>query len=319
MYRVPTRKKDYIMLEKLREKAKLHNDRIVMLPIERLYELKRELDDFNDTEELNSFQKWIFTGIFQYDLPEIDFEARSLILVAVPNPLYVNVVLNYQGKKYRTKGVACSIMDTTKEYITSIAKEEGHRVQEIFHFPLKRLAVQSGLATYGRNNITYVDGLGSNVMYTVFVSDAISEEDNWRAMCHAKICDTCKICLTACPTGAIREDRFLIDNEKCLSCINEGDGEFPDWLPKNAHHTLYDCLRCQMTCPMNIATCDKEENRQTIEISEEETQMILDGKGEADFTEEFNKRTAILALFRWSAGLSRNVRAIIESDTSNND
>ena len=301
------------MLDKLRIEAKIHNNKLVMIPIDRLYELQKELQDFRDTEELNGFQKWIFSDIYKFELPEVNFEAKSIILVAVPHPMYVNVILHYQGKSYQTKGLGSSDMQTTRDYITKIVNEEGYQAQEIWHFPLKRLAVQSGLAIYGRNNITYVDEYGSSISYIAFVSDARSEEDNWREMCYDKFCDKCGLCLTTCPTGAIRQERFLINNERCLSCINEGEGEFPDWLPKDVHHTIYDCLRCQEKCPLNLKVKDPGEVIRTLEISEEETEMLLAGKGKDDFSQEFLERAAVIDLFAWNATLARNIRAIIEA------
>lgn len=301
------------MLSRLRKEAEIHKNKLVMLPIQRLYDLQKELDEFKTTTDLNGFQNWIFTDIYKFDLPEVDFTVNSLILVAVPHPMYVNVVLHYEGKAYPIRGLGVSDMETTKAYIEKTVKESGHQVQEIWHFPLKRLAVQSGLASYGRNNITYVDGYGSNISYIAFVSDAVSEEDYWRPMCHEEFCDKCGFCIKTCPTGAILPDRFLINNERCLSCLNEGEGDFPEWLPKDVHHTLYDCLRCQEKCPMNLKVKDPEEVIQTVEFSEEETQMLLDGKKKEDFPEEFVKRTAILGIFDFPIPLARNIRAVIEA------
>ncbi len=301
------------MLEKLREEAKMHNNKLVMLPIERLHNLQKELEEFRNTEELNGFQQWIFSDIYKFDLPEVDFTAKSVILVAVPHPMYVDVTIHYQGKAYPTRGLGVSDMKTTCEYVTKTIQEAGYQVQEIEHFPLKRLAVQSGLAIYGRNNVTYIDEYGSNISYIAFVSDAISEEDNWRPMCHAEFCDNCNLCLKTCPTGAIRQERFLINNERCLSCLNEGEGEFPDWLPKDVHHTLYDCLRCQEKCPMNLKVKDPNEIIQSLDIFEEETEMLLAGKGKDDFPQEFIERTDIVGLFAWNVALGRNIRAIIDA------
>ena len=301
------------MLSRLRKEAVIHKNKLVMLPIQRLYDLQKELEEFKTTTDLNGFQNWIFTDIYKFDLPEVDFTVNSLILVAVPHPMYVNVVLHYEGKAYPIRGLGVSDMETTKAYIEKTVKESGHQVQEIWHFPLKRLAVQSGLASYGRNNITYVDGYGSNISYIAFVSDAVSEEDFWRPMCHEEFCDKCGFCIKTCPTGAILPDRFLINNERCLSCLNEGEGDFPEWLPKDVHHTLYDCLRCQEKCPMNLKVKDPEEVIQTVEFSEEETQMLLDGKKKEDFPEEFVKRTAILGIFDFPIPLARNIRAVIEA------
>ncbi|WP_256311538.1 hypothetical protein [Tissierella carlieri] len=44
---------------------------------------------------------------------------------------------------------------------------------------MKRLGEHSDLAKYGRNNVTYVDDLGSNFSYTAYFSDIMCEEDTW--------------------------------------------------------------------------------------------------------------------------------------------
>lgn len=92
--------------------------------------------------------------------------------------------------------------------------------------------------------------------------------------------------------------------------MNEGGGEFSEWLPKDVHHTLYDCLRCQEKCPMN-----KDIAKDVIGpicFSEEEISMIFSGKKQEDFSEEFSKRANLIGLFDWPQGIARNIRAIMD-------
>jgi epoxyqueuosine reductase len=75
--------------------------------------------------------------------------------------------------------------------------------------PLKTLAVYSGLARYGRNNISYVTGFGSYLQLMGAFSDLPCESDPW---CEPKTldrCSKCIACLQHCPTGAIADDRFF--------------------------------------------------------------------------------------------------------------
>ena len=78
---------------------------------------------------------------------------------------------------------------------------------------MKRLAVKSGLAVYGRNNITYVEGLGSLYSFARYFSDVEGDKDNWMERPHGGAMTHCWACVKNCPTGAIRKDRFIIDNE----------------------------------------------------------------------------------------------------------
>lgn len=174
--------------------------------------------------------------------------------------------------------------------------------------------MQSGLAVYGKNNITYINNMGSNLSYIAFYTDIPCFEDHWRPVCHFEFCDKCGNCVKHCPTGAIKKDSFLIDNEKCLSCINESAGDFPHWMPKNIHHTLYDCLRCQEYCPMNKSIINDKIG--PITFTEEETSMLLDGKGPEDFSQEFLDKINNLGLFDWRDALPRNIKAIIQANSN---
>jgi epoxyqueuosine reductase len=297
----------------LKEEAKKHGDRLQIIPVEHLADLKEELEEFKISEELNGFQKWIINDLYHFEIPDTGFEVKSIILMALYRPFAADIILNYQGKSYYTKSLAWSDCDVAKKYMTDILNQKQYHSYEVGNLPMKRLAVQSGLAVYGRNNITYVEELGSNISYIAFFSDIPCEEDTWRNQCVAKICNHCNACINLCPTGAIRKDRFLIDNQRCLSCINEDGGDFPDWLPKDVHHTLYDCLRCQEKCPLN-ATVSKDIIG-PICVTEEETQRLLEGKGPEYFTPQFMENAKKIGLFNWSQGLPRNIRAIIEAES----
>ena len=57
--------------------------------------------------------------------------------------------------------------------------KEGYRIATPI-LPLKLLAVHGGIAEYGRNNITYVSGMGSFMRLTAVYSDMPCETDHWR-------------------------------------------------------------------------------------------------------------------------------------------
>ena len=169
---------------------------------------------------------------------------------------------------------------------------------------MKRLAVQSGLAEYGKNNITYVDGMGSYLAYMAFSSDIACVNDVWREVVVSQTCDGCDICMERCPTGAISKDNFMINNEKCLSAMNEDKRDFPEWVPHIAHHTPYDCLKCQVNCPMNA-------NPEIIKVSfnQEETERLLGGAPYKDVSKELKKKINLLELDKW-ASIPRNLRIL---------
>lgn len=295
----------------LKEVAERHGDRLQIVSINHLEDLKKELEEFRQTESLNDFQKWIMENLYDFNLPVTDFEVKSIIIMALYHPMSTDVEFKYEGKAYRAKAAVGPDIDNGKKYLYEALSECGYHAFEVYKLPMKRLAVQSGLAVYGKNNITYVEGLGSNVIYLAFYSDAPCEEDVWTKLAVAECCQECNICVQLCPTGAISENKFLLDNQRCLSYFNEMGGKFPDWLPKDIHHTIYDCLRCQEHCPMN--SCLTEDTVDPILITEEETKLLLQGKGSEDFPKEFLDRVAKIDLFSWKDGLARNIRAVIEA------
>lgn len=176
--------------------------------------------------------------------------------------------------------------------------------------PLKLLAARSGLAVYGKNNICYVEGMGSFLTLVSYFSDLPCAEDNWQEIRLMDDCSDCQVCLSNCPTGAIQRDRFLIDNERCLSYFNEAAGDFPEWLPRSAHHCLYDCLKCQLNCPQNRDYIDNVIG--PIEFDAEETGMLLDGKPMREFPPALKRKARLLGMDSWLDVMPRNMMVLFD-------
>ena len=143
------------------------------------------------------------------------------------------------------------------------------------YVPLKRMAVQSGLAEYGRNNLTYIPGSGSFYKLAAYFSDFPSVEDFWREPVLADSCKNCSACMKACPTGALAGDRFAVHAEQCLTFVNELATPFPDWVRSEWHHCLIGCMRCQAICPRNKPFMNLFDDR--AEFTIQETDDILSG------------------------------------------
>lgn len=298
------------MVSKLEKAAVEHDDRLKVIPIERLRELKEIIKNFKERQELNDFQKWIINELYCFERPKEGFTANSIILVAVHHPFYAKVNFHKDGETKTFLSLVRSDFNKTEEYIKKFLEEAGYSIKQAGNLPLKRLGTHSGLAKYGRNNITYVDGLGSNFSYAAYFSDMTCDEEAWGEAQNAEICSSCNLCVENCPTGAIPRNRFLIDNQRCLSCVNEVPGEFPDWLPAAVHHTLYDCLICQKICPMNCGQADKV--IEGVSFTEEETGMLLAGKSIDTFSEEFKTKIYMLGIDEWYEAIPRNLKALFE-------
>lgn len=217
----------------LKNEALIHGDRLQIIAPHHLKDLKNDINTFARNEELNGFQKWIVNDLYNYRIPDTGFAVRSIILIALPHPFFAEVLLNKNGKEYTVKSLVCSDFDTAERNLKSFLQKHGYHAEPAQNLPLKRLSVQSDFSEY-------IEGMGSNFSLAAYFSDLPCEDDTWRETIIAKTCAECHICLSNCPTGAIRKERFLIDNQKCLSAINETPGDFPRWLPASVHHTCYD-------------------------------------------------------------------------------
>ncbi len=128
--------------------------------------------------------------------------------------------------------------------------------------PMKLLAASSGLGKYGRNNIIYVDGLGTAHSLVAFYSnlpfnaeysrpDAPVFTTPYPGPQHLQRCDSCSLCVSACPTRSIPDDFGLINVDTCIPLWNETDRDAPDTIPRSAHNALMGCVLCQKDCPEN--------------------------------------------------------------------
>jgi epoxyqueuosine reductase len=296
------------MNELLKQFASIHNAKLQLVPIKRLESIKKEIASFKEQEKLNDFQKWIVNALYQLDVPTLDFTIMSIVLIAIPHPFYAKVELEWQGKKYHCLSLVMSDFDNTDKYLNDFVVSKNYHINSAPNLPLKRLAVQSGLAVYGRNNICYIEGMGSSFSFNAYFSDIPCENDSWIKPQLADTCAKCNACINNCPTGAISPDRFLINNEKCLSYLNESAEEFPDWLPKSAHHSIYDCLKCQVSCPMNKSNVNNIIG--PIKFSEEETDILLSGKSFATYPSTLKPKAKLLGLHQWPDGIPKNLKMI---------
>ncbi len=292
------------------KKAFINGEIAQLIPIEKLKIIKKELDRFKQLEELNNFQNWIVNDLYKFEVADIGFPAKSIILIAIPHPFYAKVEFTYNGRKIKALSLVMSDFETTESHLKNYLFSQNYKIAEAPDLPLKRLAVQSGLAVYGRNNICYINSMGSNFSFIAYYSDIPCDNKKWREITMARTCTYCKACLNNCPTGAIQKNRFLINNEKCLSYLNENKDPFPEWLPKSAHHCIYDCLKCQIICPMNKAQVKKVTG--PVIFSESETRSLLSGIIFNKITGSFKQKVKYLGLHQWPDGIAKNIKVLIE-------
>ncbi len=124
-------------------------------------------------------------------------------------------------------------------------------------------------------------------------------------------CAACGACVKSCPTKAIRDDRFLIDNEICFTHFEESDMPFPDWVPDRAYQSVFGCFRCQEICPKNIEVLKKIIT--TVTFDEIETGLLMAGTARSDLPESLVRKLVDLGIDDWRLGIMpKGLKAVFE-------
>ena len=219
-------------------------------------------------------ETWHFYLQTNKNLPE----ANTIVVVAMPQPI-TRIWFKWQGTTYIADippdyFARAEYESRAEETLRSALEAAGYEITRA-HLALKTLAVRSGLATYGRNNITYIPEMGSLCSLVAFYSDCPCEQDDWQDSKVMVDCENCSLCRENCPTGSILADRFLIHAEKCLGFLNEMEPDIPYWvkLQPDWHNGLIGCGCCQFVCPVNKPYLDNIVTGPS--FSEEETGLIL--------------------------------------------
>jgi epoxyqueuosine reductase len=213
--------------------------------------------------------------------PTIPLEPRSVLVAAVPQP-QVRVAFAWEGKTVPL------IIPPTYLWARKIDKRVRDVVAQVLNpadywvaaasLPKKLLAVRSGLAAYGRNNLAYVAGMGSYHRLVALYSDLPCDDDTWQPVRMLPRCEACSACVRRCPGAAITTERFLLHAERCITFHNEKDSSvpFPSWFEARWQSCLVGCMRCQDVCPENGGTVDCLKDG--LAFSQQETALLLSGR-----------------------------------------
>lgn len=287
-----------------------------LIPIEHLKDLKASFDTLLNSEALDGAfydEVTVRYGLrWHFDGPPEMATSKSILIVAAPQPK-VRVCFTTAGKTFD------SIIPPTylhhldalsSTLVTDHLRKHGYRVFPAL-LPEKLLIVQSGLGAYGKNNIAYCEGFGSFFRPTVYFTELPCDTDPWQDMRMLTRCRNCSACMKTCPTGAIQEDRFLIDAGRCLTYFNERSEPFPDWIESEWHNALIGCMKCQDICPLN---CDhKDWITEGAVFSVEETRMILNDAPRNRLSAPMIEKLRELNLLDDYALLRRNLKLLIHS------
>jgi epoxyqueuosine reductase len=289
-----------------------HGYRGKFASIQHVNELGREIEAHYQNGLLDPELYNLYLASFDLECQQKLSDAKSLIIVSVPQP-QVQVAFDWKGK-------CCPIIIpptyafSTDKHVANLLEAylepQGYQLKKV-RLPEKLLAVRSGLAQYGKNNITYVKEMGSFHRPAVFITDFPCPEESWGEPSALEHCEKCTACMKACPTDAIGSDRFLLHAERCITFHNERRAEFPDWLSPAWHNCLVGCMICQKVCPANKDVVKWIE--ESARFDHQETDFLLDERPRSEMPRDMITKLEQLGLMEYFDVLGRNLKVLLEN------
>lgn len=254
-------------------------------------------------------------GQFLFHPSEMLQNAHSIVVIGIPQKI-TPVEFFHKGKRYRTiippTYIYFRVRAACQEILSRILGKKGYSVDRAI-LPMKLLAVKSRLGKYGKNNLCYVNGMGSFTRLEAFYTDYEFPTDEWYEKEIMKACTHCSLCQHACPTHCIPQDRFLIHADHCLTYFNENKEDFPSWVPKEAHNALVGCLHCQIICPQNKKFLEFDRN--AITFTEEEISFLLQKTPRELLPQTLVKKLVDLNMDEYYPLLQRNLTDLMNKES----
>ncbi len=295
----------------LKSKFKTISAKFKTVSITHVKDLQRELFAWQTKGLINKKFYEQNYGSFLFHPSERLRNARLIITLAIPQKIRL-IEFVHQGKQYRTVYPPTyqysQIRSSCNDILTSVLEKKGYFVDRAI-LPMKLLATRSGLGKYGKNNLCYVEGMGSFTRLEAFYTDYEFPCDDWCEKELLERCKTCNLCKNACPTHAIPDKRILIHADHCLTYLNENEGDFPTWVPKQAHNALVGCMHCQIVCPQNTKYLTSGQN--TIKFTDEEISTLLRKTPRKEIPKELAKKLQDLDLDEYYPLLERNLSVLL--------
>ena len=107
-------------------------------------------------------------------------------------------------------------------------------------------AARAGIGFYGKNTLLITRRHGSWVVLGTLVTSADVEPSATLSL----DCGSCRLCIDACPTGALDEPGVL-DSTRCLSYWTQAPAPIPEGYRAALEDQVYGCDICQDVCPWN--------------------------------------------------------------------
>ncbi len=170
---------------------------------------------------------------------------------------------------------------------------------------------EAGLGWQGRHSITISKEIGSFFFIGILM---LNIELDYDEPFKGEYCGSCRLCIDACPTGAINENR-TIDTRKCISNRTiENRGPIPEEIVPKLGGRVYGCDLCQEVCPWNKNI--EPNSHPEFTINEKVANMTRDdwqSLTEDQFNDYFSKTALVRIKF---PDFKRNIEAAFRSVNS---
>jgi len=178
-------------------------------------------------------------------------DARSVMCIAVPyatpafspRPLHGRVSNYAWSSDYHRRmralleRIAAAIDDAAGTRVTAIACDTKPIAERAF-------AARAGLGWVGKHTNLISPTEGSFVFLGEVVTSIALESD----VPLRKSCGTCRRCVDACPTQALRGD-YTIDANRCIADLTQRTDPIPRGMRSSIGMWIWGCDLCQLACP----------------------------------------------------------------------
>lgn len=215
-------------------------------------------------EEIARLQNWLDDGCaseMQYMHNNIGIRANPRELLPEARSM-IMVLMNYYPHEWQPEGLpqiasyayGSDYHHVVKKNLTLLAEDINRIIPHKYAVfcdsaPVmeRAWAARAGLGWIGRSGMLVNPKFGTFTFIGTLIT-SLELESNKPI---PNRCGTCRRCIEACPTKAIRHNH-TIDARRCLSYQTiEKRGDIDDELINLAGNTLYGCDRCQLACPWN--------------------------------------------------------------------
>ncbi len=207
-------------------------------------------------ETLDSRKNYEFMDKYRLVAPrpkEIMPSAKSIVVLlldyrqkSMPENLKNMIGSIYLARCYNPR--SNSLNGARLKLMVDYLKELGCEVRNDIDVPARFAAARAGVATIGKNNFAYADGIGSYIVIYTLVIDKELEYDT--PTLQNKCPANCTKCKDSCPTQALLEP-FHLNPELCIGYNNWLAKDVPLELREKIGLKIHGCDICQEVCPRN--------------------------------------------------------------------